>query len=70
MNAEERKAREKALKIDKDKAKDKCISDLIRKMKKCGFSDEEIEETFCRASCKKCPEICEEIRKRRKLKIE
>ena len=68
MNAEKRKVREQALKIDKDKAKDECILYLIRQMKACGFTEQEIEETFCKASCKRCPKICEEMRKQRKLK--
>ena len=69
MSERVRKAQEKAFKIDKEKAVDKCVSYLIGQMKKCGFSDEEIEETFCRASCRRCGRICEEMKKRRELKI-
>ena len=63
MNVGVRKAREETLfEIDKEKAVDKFISDIIEKLKKCGLSDREARETLCR----RCGKACKELKEKEK----
>ena len=54
MSERVRKAREKALETDRDKAVNKLISDLIEQLKKSGLSEREARETVCRRCGKNC----------------